>query len=111
MVRPTKFEIDQRSAGSVLILSVTGELDMNTVETLSDRIQQDLDGHDTLLLDLSRLGFMDSSGLRLLIELNERAKQETWQLRLRAPLDDAAVMVLRATGADRALPFEAQDAQ
>ena len=47
----------------------------------------------------------DTSGLRLLIELYDRARRDGWQLHLTPPRHEAATLVLRATGADRALPF------
>jgi anti-sigma B factor antagonist len=58
-----------------------------------------------LVLDLSGVTFMDSSGLRLLIELNERAQREGWSLSLISREHEAATLVLRITGADAALPF------
>jgi anti-anti-sigma factor len=107
MVRPTKFEITQRSTGSTLNVSVTGELDLRTVETLSQHLDDALGQRITALtLDLRELAFMDSSGLRFLIELNDRARQQEWQLRLIAPKHEAAALVLRVTGADTALPFQ-----
>jgi hypothetical protein len=48
---------------------------------------------------------MDSTGLRLLIELNQRAQRESWTLTLTAPKLESAAIVLRTTGADSALPF------
>lgn len=107
MVRPTKFEVVQSTEGSTVVLSVIGELDMSTAEVLSERVEQQLsDRPAALRLDLRGLTFMDSSGLRLLIVLYDRSRQDSWQLRLVSPSSDAATMVLRATGADTALPFE-----
>jgi anti-anti-sigma factor len=57
-------------------------------------------------LDLRDLAFMDSSGLRLLIDLHDRSRREPWELTLMTPTHEAAAVVLRATGADKALPFE-----
>ena len=62
-----------------------------------------------LTLDLRDLTFMDSSGLRLLIALNDRAQRDAWSLRLIAPTHEAALMVLRVTGAYTALPFDTAD--
>lgn len=110
MVRQTKFEIAESEDDSAAVLSVTGELDMSTVDVLSERTQRLLDaGANMVLIDLSGLAFMDSSGLRLLIALNDRSHEEGWTLRLRIPREEAARMVLRATGADEALPFENGD--
>jgi anti-sigma B factor antagonist len=107
MVRPTDFEIREQATEPTLELSVAGELDMNTVELLTAKLEQYLaGGARALRLDLAELGFMDSSGLRLLIDLYERSKQEGWELTIVRPRSESAVMVLRATGADTALPFE-----
>ena len=107
MVRPTNFEIREQATEPTLELSVTGELDMNTVELLTSQVERYLaDGTRALRLDLAELGFMDSSGLRLLIDLYERSKQEGWELTIVRPRSESAMMVLRATGADTALPFE-----
>jgi anti-anti-sigma factor len=49
---------------------------------------------------------MDSSGLRLLIEFYDRSRAEGWKLNLVCPEHEAAAVVIRVTGADKALPFE-----
>jgi anti-anti-sigma regulatory factor len=48
---------------------------------------------------------MDSSGLKLLIDLSDRSQQQSWRLTLKPPRHESAALVLRATGADIALPF------
>src|ERR1700691_5033123 len=107
MVRAAKFEINQKATESTLILSIAGELDLSTVPTLTQNIDQHL-GKDltALTLDLRDLAFMDSSGLRLLIALHDRSRRAAWQLRLIRPAHEAALLVLHTTGADVALPFE-----
>lgn len=107
MARPGNFEIRKQAAEPTLVLAVMGELDMNTVPLLAAEVDQHLaGGARRLKLNLGDLGFMDSSGLRLLIELYDRSQRENWELTLIPPRDEAATMVLRATGADDALPFE-----
>ncbi|HLI61492.1 MAG TPA: STAS domain-containing protein [Solirubrobacteraceae bacterium] len=107
MARRPEFEIVEHGDPPSVILAVRGELDMGTIGELSERVGARLtDGVSELRLDLRELSFMDSSGLRLLIELSDRARSEGWRLRLTPPRAEAAALVLRATGADRALPFE-----
>lgn len=107
MVRPTKFEISRSGERARVTLAVVGELDMNTVPRLSASVDEQLqNGAGDLTLDLRELSFMDSSGLRLLIELHDQARRDGWGLRLIAPRDEGAALVLRATGADARLPFE-----
>jgi anti-sigma B factor antagonist len=103
VVRPTSFEITESSDDPVRTLAIVGELDLSTVPLLAERLDGTL---GVLRLDLSELTFMDSSGLRLLIELNQRSEREGWKLTLIPPRHEPAMMVLRLTGADEALPFE-----
>jgi anti-anti-sigma factor len=106
MVRPSKFEITQRAQGSNVTLGIKGELDMHTSPQLSERLEEHLHGGaKAMTIDLRDLAFMDSSGLRLLIELHDRSREESWELKLVCPQQEGAVLVLRATGADKELPF------
>ncbi len=91
-----------------MILTIAGELDLNTATRLAQRVEEALREEVSLLtLDLSNLTFMDSSGLRLLIELNRRADDEAWTFALVPSRHESTNMVLRLTGADTALPFTA----
>jgi anti-sigma B factor antagonist len=100
-IAPTEFEV---------ILSLSGELDMSTIDALAGQVDTQLQRPvQSLTLDLYDLTFMDSTGLRLLIELNERAQQEQWRLKLIGPRHEAASRVLQITGADAALPFEGEN--
>lgn len=79
---------------------------MSTAQMLSQHVEKHLSsGVTDLTLDLTDIAFMDSSGLRLLIELNHRSQQQAWRLRLTPPKHEGATLVLRATGADTRLPF------
>jgi anti-anti-sigma factor len=104
MVRPSKFEISEDTVGGTRVLAVSGELDLSTAPGLAEKVVPGAAGD--LTIDLSELTFMDSSGLRLLIELDQRARQEGTKLTLIHSRHEAAKTVLRLTGADEALPFE-----
>jgi anti-sigma B factor antagonist len=107
MASPSSFEIRDVTDGATRVLAVEGELDLSTVGVLARGVEDRLgESPGNLTLDLSAVTFMDSSGLRLLIELSERARREEWQLTLRPSLHEPANAVLRMTGADGALPFE-----
>jgi anti-sigma B factor antagonist len=106
MVRPTEFKIAHRVTDAGVTLKVTGELDLSTAPVLGESIGALRRDVKAVTVDLSELTFMDSTGLRLLIELDHRAKQEEWELALIRPRYETAAAVLKATGADSALPFE-----
>ena len=106
MVRPAKFEIRQSVNGRTATLGIVGELDMRTVGQLLERLaEQRANGVSDVIVDLAKLGFMDSSGLKVLIDLHYRSRAEGWRLRMIPPECDSAALVLRVTGADKALPF------
>jgi anti-sigma B factor antagonist len=105
MVRQARIAISEEVRGANLLLSIDGELDISTVPLLEAQIEAAHESPTPLTLDLSGLTFMDSSGLRLLIELSERARREAWKLSLVPSRHESANIVLRITGADSALPF------
>lgn len=106
MARPPKFEITDGRSGPAVTVSVTGELDVSTVQTLAEHVDGHLSaGVSDVTLDLGDIAFLDSTGLKLLIELNNRSLHHAWRLTLIPPRHEEAALVLRATGADVNLPF------
>ncbi|HEY5193907.1 MAG TPA: STAS domain-containing protein [Solirubrobacteraceae bacterium] len=107
MVRPTAFEITEQTNGETHLSSIVGELDLSTIKVLARHVDTKLgENPTTLTLDLTDLTFMDSTGLRLLIDLHNRSRREGWKLTLIPSKHEAANTVFRLTGADTALPFE-----
>ncbi|MEV5974726.1 STAS domain-containing protein [Streptomyces sp. NPDC051921] len=86
------------------VLSVGGELDMETAHLLeahlTDLIRQ---GRARLVLDLSALGFMDSSGLNVLIRAVHQARAHGGDLYLAAPTP-AVRRILEITGVTTTIP-------
>jgi anti-sigma B factor antagonist len=109
------FAVETQRRDHVTIVQPRGELDMATVETLrstldvaiAETLRAALEGFETgarLVLDLRRLTFIDSTGLHLLVALDQRAQRDGFLLRLvapAAPLDRA----IQLCGLDQALPF------
>jgi anti-anti-sigma factor len=80
-------DIDQRPLDSGVELILEGELDITTVPALRNALR-DLRDRDVALvrLDISQLAFMDSTGLRTLLDTSRQADVEGWRLALtRAP--------------------------
>jgi len=106
MVRPGRLDVRERVERGTVTVWVEGELDLSTIPVLEQHVDAQIGGGRTALtLDMSGVTFMDSSGLRYLIVLNERAQREGWPVSLVAPAHESARLVLEMTGADRALPF------
>jgi anti-anti-sigma factor len=106
-MRRADLSIRQIGTEPDVVLAVSGELDLSTIDALTTQVDTQLQrSPHSLTLDLRDLAFMDSTGLRLLIELNDRARRGGWRLKLIGPRHEAASRVLHITGADVALPFE-----
>jgi anti-anti-sigma factor len=66
------FEIDVQDDGALLVLRLRGDLDMAAVpevENVVGRLPRDRSG---IVVDLAELRFLDSTGLRLLLTLQQR---------------------------------------
>ena len=62
-------------------VALTGELDISTAQRLEDDLRRvESERPELIVLDLQPLTFMDSTGLRLLITADIRARQEARRL-------------------------------
>jgi anti-sigma B factor antagonist len=62
--------IEQRTVGDVVVLSISGDITMNGTgaNRVADKVRNILEkGHDRLVLDLGRVRYVDSAGLGELI--------------------------------------------
>jgi len=82
----------------VRVISVRGELDILTAPALVKRVGQELAGGPRgLILDLSQLGFLGSSGISALIDARDAAFRSNVPLRL-VCASRAVLRPLEATG-------------
>jgi anti-sigma B factor antagonist len=72
-----------RDASGVEVVRVEGQLIVGNRQELKDLIQRSLDaGARRLLIDFSRTGYIDSSGLGALVSINKRIREAGGELRL-----------------------------
>jgi anti-anti-sigma factor len=70
-----QFEIRVEQDGPGIVLRLSGEMDIACAEAFDDAVRASTaNGSTELLVDLSSLAFIDSSGLRMLIELWDRSR-------------------------------------
>src|SRR5438105_14955908 len=96
---------DVTSAGNAVTVAFTGELDISR----SDEVERELEriegeGPTTLVFDLRRLEFLDSTGLRLILGADSRARRDGRSVVI-VPGPEAVHRVLRTTLLDRRLEF------
>ena len=66
-------------------LALAGELDAHTAPQLAERLVELPSGDGNIVLDIERIEFMDSSGLRVVIDVHQRAADAGRRLVLRHP--------------------------
>jgi anti-sigma B factor antagonist len=62
------------------LIRVRGEVDISTVGVLQEPLAEARNAGATTLVDLSGVGFMDSSGLHLMLNAALDAEQDGWSL-------------------------------
>ncbi len=82
----------------VTVVAVIGEVDMLTSPLLTSRVDEELAQRpEALVLDLSEVSFLGSSGLAALVQIRDRAGEQGVPLRL-ASNSQAVIRPLVATG-------------
>ncbi len=91
--------------GDVHTICPVGELDLATADELQRELERvEATDVESIVLDLSGLTFMDSTGVRLLITANARSRSDSNRLvLLRGPT--VVQRVLELSGVETRLPF------
>lgn len=88
------------STGAQTVLAVRGEVDVHSAPVLRDRLAEILDsGQQSVVVDLSSLSFLDSTGLGALVETRNHAQRTGAVLRLVCN-SDRMLKLFRITGLD-----------
>jgi len=85
------------------LIRAVGEIDMSTVSALRRELDRAAERVPTVLLDLSGVTFMDSTGLHLLLEASQSSAADGWGFVL---LRSSAVVqrLIEVSGATDLLP-------
>jgi anti-anti-sigma factor len=102
-----EISVDQPSEG-VVVVAPSGELDMSNGDMLGEAIEQARqDGAANLIIDLRALSFMDSSGLRILLDAWNESKLADRRLSIVVAKTGLVRRVLEVSGCDVVLPVVA----
>ncbi|PRX92169.1 STAS domain-containing protein [Allonocardiopsis opalescens] len=96
-----KLGLATQAHGGTATVQVVGEVDIATAADLRRSVSATMREHGPwLVLDLTRVRFMDSSGLNVLIEVHKECKEQSGHLALAGPQAQVA-KVIRLIGLDK----------
>jgi anti-anti-sigma factor len=98
---PPSFEIRESQDGVRTRLSLSGDLDMQSVPELEHRLARLRAARTPVRLDLSKLSFIDSTGLHLLVRTVGDARLKGWGLEIDSDVAPDVMRVLRLVRLDR----------
>jgi anti-anti-sigma factor len=97
------------TAGDPVIIRLAGELDRSTCSMATSLLDEAIAvGQPIVVLEMSEVSFIDLSGLRALVESQDRARQSGAQLVLRTPSNRVLDMLL-LSGNESLFPLDLTD--
>jgi len=104
--RLAEFEIEERDG--VLVARIGGEIDSSNAAELRLALTDHLPNASTaMILDLSRVGYIDSSGIQLLFDLGRRLAARRQTMRLVVPQGSPTRRVLELCDVGDVAPLDA----
>jgi anti-sigma B factor antagonist len=86
--------------GSVVVVDVDGQLIVGNRQELKQKVLDELEkGERKFLIDFARTGYIDSSGLGVLVSLSKKIREQAGELRL-ADLNDDLKTLFELTKLD-----------
>ncbi len=84
MTLAPEFSIGFRRTGGMVVVDVMGELDLHTAPVLRERLRDVIDGQGNrcVAVDLSAVGFMDSTAIHVLVQALRLARERGGELTL-----------------------------
>lgn len=95
------FEIHESHEDDWLRLSLVGELDRFSTPALEERLARLRVAKSPVRLNLSKLEFIDSTGIHLLIQTIGDARIKRWRVRIEPDISPPVMRLLRLVHLDR----------
>jgi anti-anti-sigma factor len=91
----------------ITIVSVSGELDIATVDAAGKRLEEAVpNSANAVVLDLTEVSFLDSAAISLLFDLHERLTLHQQELRIVSPASAPFADALRLVGLPEVIPLD-----
>lgn len=105
-----RFTVAVQTVDGAVVLELAGELDHDTAQPLREALDAAVVRGGRLLVDLTGLGFCDSTGLNVLLQSRLTAVEAGGSVEL-AGLRGSVARMFRITGADGVFPVYADVAE
>lgn len=106
---PSEFLINVIDGDEQLVrVCVEGELDMATSPKLDEALKRELGARRKVVLDLSGVTFMDSTGLNTIMSASRSSRADRLVFTISPTLPTQVLRVLEITGLRDALPIAAE---
>ena len=69
-------QLKKNQEGTVLTVSLEGDLDTVSAPVLEKKLQSELDGVEKLIFDLSELEYVSSAGLRVFLSMQKKMRTQ-----------------------------------
>jgi len=100
--------LSQREVGSITVVAVSGELDVFTAPQLESALNDLVTaGRVEIVVDLSGVSFLDSTGLGAMVKALKWVKEQSGSLTVVAA-DERIVKVFKITGLDDVMSLQAE---
>ena len=96
--------INTREEGGYTILGLEGDVDLSCSPDARKAILKKLESGNSLLIDLSAVSYIDSSGVACLVEGYQTAKKQNLKFGL-IGVSDSAMSVLKLARLDKVFPI------
>jgi anti-anti-sigma factor len=107
VTRP-RLELTTEERKGILIACVKGEIDLDGARTLGEELRVRATRRGLhLIVDLTEVGFIDSQGVRLFLELKRDLDRRRQRLRLVVPPGSVLTQVLAVAKLDKAVGIDA----
>jgi anti-anti-sigma factor len=100
-----QLEIAESRDGTAHVVSVRGEVDIATAPMLSQLLHSALESHEQLVLDLSEVSFIDSTGIGVLVAAARAADADGGGFTIREPSRNV-LRVLELSGVSARLKLD-----
>jgi len=106
-IDPAGLRYDVRAEEDAAVVVLDGDIDLANTSDIEHGVERILEANavSRLVLDLADVDFMDSTGLRMLWEIRQKAQDVSAKLVLRTP-SDPVLRLLRLTGMHRIFQIE-----